>query len=61
MKTNYRVVYGDPLPAWVAIFTTWTATARFIKKCIDRGDTVFSVSETDEVATRDRAKAFVEP
>lgn len=43
---GWRVVYGETRPAWEQIFPTKRKAEAFRKRCLGRGDTVFSVAKT---------------
>lgn len=45
---NYRVVYGETMPAWERIFPTRREAVAFVAKCLDMGDLVFSVAKVVE-------------
>ena len=44
-KTNYRVVYGETMPAWEKIFPTMREAKTFAKKHRGFGDVIFSIAK----------------
>jgi hypothetical protein len=40
---NYRVVYGETIPAWEKTFLTLREARAFAKEHISFGDTIFSI------------------
>jgi hypothetical protein len=43
---TYRVVYGETAPSWEELFNNKRAADAFAKRCVRRGDRVFSVKKT---------------
>ena len=43
---NYRVVYGETMPAWERTFPSRREAETFANRCRERGDIVFSVART---------------
>lgn len=45
MRNNYRVVYGETLPAWEKIFSTMKEAKAFAKEHESFGDVIFSIKK----------------
>jgi hypothetical protein len=48
---QYRVVYGETIPAWEKVFDAIKEAITFARRCAARGDIVFSIAAVDQYDT----------